>query len=160
MSNRSLSDRYASTFYGSDATVGHRLDGTESLARFYDRLADYNRGVWTGRNRTDRTVARQNDTDSIFDTVASWLELTDYQTERSRLVFNRLDLAKLSTPGGIDTYVCAFFVAVIVCREDGRFFHPNRSDNDALFVEVAENLEIDDELARSAYLKILDEVEL
>jgi hypothetical protein len=96
----------------------------------------------------------------IFDIVVSQLELTPHQKARSWFVLEQLDIKELSSPGGIDTYVCAFVVAAIVCREDGRMYHPNRSDNDELFVEVARNLELTDDLVRSAYGKILQEVKL
>jgi hypothetical protein len=152
-------DSHASTLWASDAADGARLDGFESFAEYYNRLAEYNRGTRTGRNRADRTLIGQRDNTVVFDTVASRLELTRYQRSRARIMFGRLDLRKLSTPNGIDVYVVAFMVCAVACRDDGRLYHPNRGDNDELFVELADDLEIVDRLARSAYSKIIEAIE-
>jgi hypothetical protein len=152
----------ASTLYDSDAAAGRRLDGSESFAHLYRRFAEYNRGIRLSRTRSDQSILTREDSLTDFKTIASRLELTNFQKQRALFTFRKLDLSKLSTPNGIDARIVAFVVASLVCEDDGRHYHPNRGSNDALFTAVASDLGLIDRphLARSAFAKIAAEVDL
>ena len=151
-------------FYGSDtsATAGsRRLDGTESLDDYYSRLANLNRGIWTGE-WADKTQLRNADNLAVFDAISSQLELTDWQKQIGREAFGELNIRKLSSPNGIDTPLVAIMTAAMACQPDGRIYHPNRGadTNDGLFVSLLADLGYRDRVVRSCYAKVADRVNL
>jgi hypothetical protein len=149
-------------FYGSDAPNGNRLDGTESLAGHYQRLANLNTGVFNGKWAVDESARWRQEDLAIFDCIAGQLELTPHQKQVGRTAYGDLDLRELSSPNGIDAALVAFITSAIVCRQDGRFYHPSRSSdtNDTLFVDLIENLDYRDSVVYSCYEKVLNRIDL
>lgn len=151
-------------FYGSDSSANYegkyRADGTESFERHYDRLAMYNTGIWT-RNWADNEALRRADNLAVFDSIASNLELTDYQSRTARQLFDSLNLRELSTPSGIDTTLVAIISCAVVCRRDGRIYHPNVCDeqNDSLFVDLIDTLGYRNSVVHSCYGKVCNRVD-
>jgi hypothetical protein len=155
----------ATKFFGFDVSANydttHRLDGSERLSNFYSRLSAYNTGVWN-REWGDNELLRQQDNHSLFDAIASQLELTKYQHRKGRKAFADLDLAELSSPNGIDGALCAVMVAAVIVREDGRMYHPCRDANvnDGLFLALLDDLGYSDRLVHKCYGKVLNRVDL
>jgi hypothetical protein len=151
----------ATKFHGYDASPGSRLDDTESLSEYYRRLANINAGIWTGE-WADKEALRRSDNLAIFDAISGQLELTPYQKRIARTQFDELNLRELSSPSGIDTPLVAIIVSAIVCRQDGRIYHPNRSDNsnDELFTNLLTEFDYRDSVVRSCYDKVLNRVSL
>lgn len=150
-------------FFGSDSAAGYsgsrRLDGIESFDDHYNRLALLNTGLYTGP-WGDNEQLRRNDNLAIFDVLAGQLELTPHQKASGRLAFGTLNLSKLSSPNGIDAALVAIMVCAAVCREDGRMYHPSRSDesNDELFVSVIDDLGYRESVVQSCYATVRDRV--
>lgn len=151
----------ATKFYGSESLPGNRLDNTESLSEHYTRLANINSGIWTG-TWADKEALRRSDNLAIFDAIAGQLELTPFQARVARTQFDDLNLRELSSPNGIDTPLVAIMTCAIVCRQDGRIYHPNRSDNrnDSLFVDLLADFDYRIGVVRSCYEKVLNRVNL
>jgi hypothetical protein len=151
-------------FYGSDSSAGYdgtrRKDGFETFESHYSRLALLNTGIFNGKWATDESARWKQEALAIFDAIAGNLELSPFQKELGRESFGTLDLRELSSPNGIDAVLCAIMTSAIVCREDGRFYHPNRDDNtnDPLFTALIEDLGYRDRVVRSCYEKILNRV--
>lgn len=152
-------------FYGSDAAASYtgtrRLDGTETYTEYYRRLACLNAGIYTGK-WADKEQLRRADNLAVFDSIASQLELTHHQKTIGRTAFDGLNLRDLSSPDGIDATLVAILVAAVVCREDGRFYHPSRGNetNDSLFVELIDDLGYRAGTVHSCYAKVLNRVHL
>lgn len=149
-------------FYGSEAQNGYRLDGTESFTEYYSRLANLNTGLYNGKWAVDESARWRQEDLAILDSVAGQLELTRYQKKVARIAFDGLDLRELSSPNGINATLVAIITCAIVCREDGRFYHPSRGDetNDSLFVDLLDSLDYRDRVIRSCYEKVLGRVNL
>lgn len=151
----------ATRFYGAESPNGYRLDGTESLNEYYSRLANLNSGIWTG-TWADKTALRRADNLAIFDSISGQLELTTYQNTVAREQFDSLNLRELSSPGGVDATLVAIMTAAIVCRQDGRLYHPSREDsvNDPLFVSLLDGFGYRDSVVHGCYAKVLERVDL
>lgn len=148
-------------FYGSEVGNDRRLDETESRSEHYRRLANLNRGIWVGE-WADKTALRNADNLAIFDSIAGQLELSPHQKRIGRLQFGELNLRELSSPNGIDAKLVAIITCAIVCREDGRFYHPSRAakNNDWLFVDLLDSFDYRDSVIHSCYRKVLNRVSL
>lgn len=104
----------------------------EQQAKF-KRFHGYNSGIYNG-SWADETKIRRLDNLNLFDAIADSLELTTYQHGHGRELFDELPLKQL----GYRAEIVAFCVCVLVAREDGRYYHPQRSNgrNDRLFEAV------------------------
>lgn len=149
-------------FYGSDAPSGDRLDGIESLSDHYRRLANLNTGIFNGKWAVDESARWRQESLAIFDSIAGNLELSPFQKTVGRTAYDGLDLRELSSPNGIDAPLVAVMVCAVVCRSDGRFYHPNRDDktNDPLFTTLLADLDYRPRVVRSCYEKVLNRVDL
>lgn len=148
-------------FHGSDVGNDKRLDETESRSEHYRRLANLNRGIWTGE-WADKTALREADNLAIFDAISGQLDLSPHQKRVGRLQFGELNLRELSSPNGIDAKLVAIITCAIVCREDGRFYHPSRGaiNNDPLFVALLGRFDYRSSVIHSCYRKVLNRVDL
>jgi len=150
-------------FYAADGEyhTRRRMDGSETFENYYRRLASLNTGVRNGK-WADESKLRRQEKLAIYDAIAGQLELTPYQKRRGRLLFDRLSVSELSSPGGIDTPLVAVCVAAVVVREDGRMFHPSRSEkrNDGLFTALLDDIGYTARTVQKCYEKVLHRVDL
>jgi len=153
----------ATKFHPDDADhdTEDRIDGTATFEQHYTRLASHNSGIYNGK-WADKTKLRHQDNLSVFDAIASQVELSPYQKETGRREYGDLNLRKLSTPGGIDGTLVAIMTAAVVSRRDGRGYHPGFHDeaNDDLFLALLDNLGYDDvSVIHSAFGKVRHQLE-
>lgn len=144
----------ATTFNGSDAPAGERLDGYETKQNHYRRLSAKNSLRWNGKWRDEQRETR-TDAAAILDSVASHLELTPYQQKEANREFTALP----------DKYIEAYstaLVALCVCglvgRKDGRNYHPNNLNSDhpsSEFTRLVEDITV----SHAALHKCWDSVE-
>lgn len=148
----------ATRFYGIESDAGYRLDGTESFEQHYTRLANLNTGVFNGKWAVDESERWKTEDLAIYDAMAGHLELTPYQKSAGRVVFDGLSLRELSSPNGIDAPLVAIMVAAVVCRRDGRLYHPNRDDsvNDPLFTKLLDEFGYRESVIHSCYAKVVE----
>jgi len=128
----------ATTLYPTDVA-------DESKREKYSRLALANSLNWNGKWR-DETRATKRDQNAILDAIAGQLQLTPYQHQRSRSVFD--DLPDGFSGQGYSTRVVALCVCGIVGREDGRNYHPNKlhpnasSESGSGFSSIADEIDV------------------
>lgn len=147
----------ATKIYSTDAPGGRRYDNTESHREFYHRLDLWNRGDWNGKWR-DEERATKKDVRSIFEAIAAQLELTDYQELRGWRIFSKLPDG---TRRGNPTALLCICSAAIACREDSRWYHPDRNSeaNDQLFQRLLDDLDFSETVERKCYRRVESEVE-
>lgn len=133
----------ATTFRGYDAPTDERLDGSETLYDYYDRLSVANSLDWNGKWR-DEKRATQKDASAILDAVAAHLELTDYQKSESHRRFSSL-------PNRLNQHYQTSLLAIAVCAvvgyEDGRKYHPTILQDDTddppyAFAELVSDIDV------------------
>lgn len=116
----------------------------------YEMLRNTNRGYWKGFAVTANQRATERH--QRFQTIASQLELTDYQEQEGQRMLDSIDLQRL----GLSLDLVLFSLCALVVRDDGRAYHPYRSNdnNDDLFVELAEDLEFRQSQIASCWEKL------
>jgi hypothetical protein len=89
-------------------------------------------------NFGDRKNQRRLDREQRFESIASELELTAFQKQQVVDSLHHIDLQKLGYP----MELVAFCVCILVARQDNRFYHPHRNqeNNDRKFQKFAESL--------------------
>lgn len=106
----------------------------------YSRLLLLNRGTWKSRWEENKEVTHRRDNMYILSAIASQLELTDYQKEEARNVFDEIELGEIGKP----VRLVAFGVCAVVANEDvhdGCRYHPQMNDPCELFVHIADRLD-------------------
>lgn len=105
----------------------------------YKRLQLLNRGTWDSRYEENKEVTHRQDNLAILDALSGQLELTDYQKQKARRIFDSLNLGKLGKP----VRLIAFGVCIVVANDDvynGCRYHPQMNEPDELFIEMADRL--------------------
>jgi hypothetical protein len=97
---------------------------------------DFSHNKW--RTKEGKRKQRRQEKEDTFAVVANQLELTPYRRQQTEMAFMQLDLQRL----GLPMELVAFCLCALAARQDGRMYHPNRSDenNDAQFLEFAQSL--------------------
>jgi len=97
---------------------------------------DFGHNKW--RTKEGKRKQRLREKRDAFDIVASQLELTPYRRQQTEMVFMQLDLQRL----GLPMELVAFCLCALAARQDGRMYHPNRSEenNDKQFLDFAQSL--------------------
>lgn len=112
----------ATTFNGSEAPSGKRLDKSESFSDYYGRLAVANSLDFNGKWKQRRRETRKN-ASAILDAIAGQMQLTDFQKRKAHRLFSDLPSEyNESRP----TALLALVIAALAAREDGRSYHPNQ----------------------------------
>ncbi len=108
--------------------------------RLFHRLAKTQKGIDNKGRRTkdSNRQHRRRKKEELLHTVTSQLELAPHQKEQAKVIFMSLDLQRL----GLPMELVAFCLCVLVARQDGRMYHPNRSkaNNDEQFRKFAQSL--------------------
>jgi hypothetical protein len=108
----------------------------------FRRLRAYNTGTWNGPKRENKDVTHRQDNLARFDSLASSLNLTDYQKRRGRVVFDDLDFNEIGYP--IDKII--FGVCAVVANNDvdgGTRYWPTPAPIDDKFSDIAQSFEMD-----------------
>lgn len=117
----------ATTFNGSDASAGKRLDDYEYKKDYYRRLSVHNSLRWNGKWK-DRRRETAKTASAIVDAVAGQLELTPYQKEEAHRKFSQLPDRYNKA---YSTALLALCICGLVGRQDGRNYHPNQIHPDS-----------------------------
>ncbi|UBF22767.1 hypothetical protein M1M38_gp074 [Halorubrum tailed virus 27] len=123
-----------------NATKFHPEEADSRDAEYWKLMAGYNSGVYT-RNWADETKLRRMERLAVFDSISGWLELTTFQKTIGRQAMERLDLREV---GGISVELAAFSLCVLAAAPDGRKYHPQAKERDALMAEFAEERGFED----------------
>lgn len=146
-------DTENSTHFHPDEGRESSLDPHRELPK-WQRLSLLNEGMWNGPREENTEALRNQDNLHIYDAIACQLELTDYQKERGRSVYEELPLHKLGRP--VEQY--GFAVCILVANEDaeGSRYWPSKDkpDNDPLFREFGERLGLSFREQSSALMKV------
>lgn len=143
-----VSERQPPDVLTSDTKNETKIDSSEAppgQGAKYQWFRAYNTGLWNGPKRENKEAMRRQDNLHRFDSLASTLELTDYQKERARRHFDQIDLKDTGKP--IDHLI--FAICVVVANQDGygkrKRYWPveTKDDNDELFAGIADDLDID-----------------
>lgn len=151
-----ISEKQPPTVLDSDtenATTIHPNEAPPSQREKYKRFRAYNTGLWNGPRRENKSEMHRQDDLHRFDALASQLELTSFQKERGRLIFDELEYFGPPVEHTIFA-VCA--VVVNADYSDGSRYwpHPSKSDNDEMFDEMASELEISLKKQMSTIMKV------
>ncbi|UBF19282.1 hypothetical protein HRTV-17_gp83 [Halorubrum phage HRTV-17] len=105
----------------------------------FKRLMLYNRGTWLGPGEENKKVTHRQDNLAILDSLSGQLELTPFQKEKARRIYDSLDLQDLGKPACL----VAFGVCALVANDDvhdGTRYWPTANDTCELFENIAGNL--------------------
>jgi len=105
----------------------------------FRRLMLYNRGTWKDRREENKKVTHRQDNLAILDSLAGQLDLTRFQKEKARRVFDALELGKL----GKSVSLVAFGVCTLVANDDvpnGTRYWPTSNNTCSLFESIADDL--------------------
>ncbi|QLG60499.1 hypothetical protein [Halorarum salinum] len=135
-----------------------RLDGMKSFIVHYSRLRAFNKGIFSYK-WGDNPMLQRQDSLTILDAVAGYVELNPLQKKVARMEMDRALFQKWSSPAGIDKELIAVCICAIVLRNDcrsDRAYHPNRNDenNDELFVHLMEGFSYQDTTVRRCIQKV------
>jgi hypothetical protein len=128
----------------------------------WQRLKLLNEGMWNGPQRENTEALRTQDNLHIYDAVVCQLELTDHQKEWGRSIYDDLPHGELGRP--VKQY--AFAVGVLVANHDypreGKRYWPqeNATDNDELFEQVGDDLDLSQRQQLSALMKVKSRTDL
>lgn len=109
----------------------------------FKRFRAYNRGTWNGPKRENKDVIHRQDDLHRFDSMASSLNLNEYQKNRGRKLLDSVDITTRKI--GVDVII--FGICVIVANADVRdgiryYPHPE-AVGDEDFERVANSLDFD-----------------
>lgn len=122
-----------------NATYFDPEDASGSNSINYKRLMLYNRGTWYDRREENKELTHRRDNLAVYDSLSSQLDLTEYQKEEGRRIFDELNFGTIGKP----VRLVAFGVCIIVANDDvpnGVRYHPQMNDPDQLFIKIAERL--------------------
>lgn len=141
-----------------DSSDKKRKDNTISFQEHYKKLNMYNTGRWNGKWR-DESHQRVIENLATYDAIASQLGLTDRQKGIGRSRFLIPDFRRYSQMGGVR--IVAFCTCKLVCGEDGRDYYPTRKreNNDALFMNIADDLGLTQRNIEKVIPKLQNELE-
>ncbi|ELY49864.1 hypothetical protein [Natronorubrum bangense] len=136
-----------------NATHFHTSEAPPELHAKFKRFHGYNTGVYNG-HWADNKELRRLDNLALYDAISSQLELTNHQKRTGRQLFDALDLKDIG--GG--AALISFCVCALVCRDDGRIYHPYRNDrnNDDLFVKFGNELGFRRKIVAACYNRVSD----
>jgi hypothetical protein len=123
-------DNYAATRFNPEEAP----PGKQS---YWKRLAGYQSGI-KNLDWVDRAEQRRQDNLAVFDAISSQLELTRWQKQVGRELFDGFDLRRIGYP----VELVAFCICVWVVEGDGRIYHPQKPDSDELFQQFASDLNL------------------
>ncbi|UBF22222.1 hypothetical protein HRTV-2_gp74 [Halorubrum virus HRTV-2] len=136
-----------------NATTIQPSEAPPSQREKYERLRAYNTGLWNGPKRENKKAMHRQDDLHRFDAVASQLELTPFQKERGREIFDELDY--FGPPVEHTIFAVCAVVANADYPEGTRYWpHPQKEDNDPMFTEMADELDMSVSKQMSTVMKV------
>jgi len=126
-----------------NATKVHPSDAPSHKYRQFQKFRAYNTGIWNGPKRENEDAVHRQDDLHRYDSVASSLELTDYQKSKGRKMLDDFDAHSFGY--SIDHII--FAICALVANDDveegSRYYpHPEASGDEA-FVSAGETLGLD-----------------
>ncbi len=136
-----------------NATHFHACEAPPELHAKFTRFHGYNSGVYNGHWANEEEL-RRLDNLALYDAISSQLEMTKHQKRSGRYLFDELNLNDF----GYSAALIAFCICAIVCRRDGRIYHPCRNDrhNDELFVDLGSELGFRVRTVAACYNRVVD----
>lgn len=126
----------------------------------FSRFRAYNTGTWNGPKRENKEVIYRQDNLHRYDSLASSLDLNEYQKGRGRSLLDEFDFRE----EGVKVDNIIFGICVIVANDDvgeGSRYYPNpNAPDDDIFKEVGDSLELDLSQQASAVEKVRSRVNL
>jgi hypothetical protein len=130
----------------------------------FRRFRAYNTDMWNGPRRENTEQFRRQDNLHRYDSIASSLNLNDYQKSRGRKVLDDIKVNLL----GIEVDSIIFGICTLVANKDvdngTRYWpqHPDqeRTDNDGRFEEVADSLNLGWKKQMSIIKKVQSRVDI
>lgn len=126
----------------------------------FSRFQKKNRGTWEQSNVENKEVTYRRDNLRRYDAISSSLELTSYQSSRGREIMDGLDLEDI----GLRLDIVAFGLCVLLANDDvrdGERYYPNKqAEDDRLFEEMADTLDLSQPKQASVVEKIRGRVTL
>jgi len=124
-----------------NATTIQPKDAPPGKQEKFRRFRAYNTGTWNGPKRENKEVVRRQDNLHRYDSIASALNLNDYQKKRGRKMLDTIEVTKKSI--GVDVVI--FAICAIVANADvpngSRYYpHPEATGDDD-FEKVADSLD-------------------
>lgn len=108
----------------------------------YKKFRAYNTGLWNGPKRENTEMRRRQDNLHIYDSIASKVGLTGHQKRRGRHVLDDLNIRSLGKPLELIAFAVCILVANTDVPDGSRYWpHPNATDNDDLFTDIADSLD-------------------
>lgn len=92
----------------------------------YERLWRWNQGLWKSRNRVDEKEVWRQDRLNVLDSIASELELTDWQKEEAQRTLESVNLTDTSVGQTPRLEASCFCICAFTFNED---VHPEREDS-------------------------------
>lgn len=129
------------------------VNGTSSIN--YERLRLLNRGTWLDRREENKEVTHRRDNMSVLNSISGQVELTDFQKQKARRLFERLDLREI----GKSVEIVAFAVCAVVANDDvhhGSRYHPRMVNPDREFAHIADRLEFTETQLHSIIATVID----
>jgi hypothetical protein len=155
-------------FYPYDKKVpdGFRESGFILYYRFYDKLMKINRGTHRHLEHDPRQIVmckdmgRRDDNLNIFDAISDSLDIIDGRRRWAKKLFGRFDYKKYSQPDdqGGTVMLLAVCTCAYVCWKDGLNTHPNHPEKDPRFIDMLQELGIDNGEFQKWYGKMENEI--
>lgn len=147
-----------------NATTIQPKDAPSSKRAKFRRFRAYNTDMWNGPKRENTQQFRRQDNLHRYDSIASSLDLNDYQKSRGRNVLDDINLNRL----GINVDFAIFGICTVVANDDvkdGTRHWPQHPDqkhgtSDTRFEEVANSLNLSWKKQMSVIKKIQSRVNL
>lgn len=126
----------------------------------WNRRKMLNEGMWNGPFRENKEVTHRQDNLHIYDAISCQLDLTPYQKERGRAIYDELPLGELGRP--VEQYAFAVCIAVANVDAEGKRYWPTdkKNDNDTLFASFGEDLGLSLRDQLSALMKVKSRTDL
>jgi hypothetical protein len=126
-----------------NATKIHPSDAPSHKYQQFQRFRAYNTGMWYGPEEENKEKVRRQDNLHRYDSIASSVELTDYQKSRGRSLLDEIKVKDV----GINVDSIIFAICVLVANDDvsegSRYYPHPEAAGDEMFVSVGESLELD-----------------
>jgi hypothetical protein len=123
-----------------NATKVQPNEAPSSKQEKFRRFRAYNRGTWNGPKRENKDVIHRQDDLHRFDSMASSLNLNEYQKNRGRNLLDSVDITTKKI--GVDIII--FAICAIVANADvgdgSRYYPHPEANGDEDFERVAESL--------------------
>ncbi|AGM10942.1 hypothetical protein M193_gp103 [Halorubrum tailed phage 7] len=137
-----------------NATTIQPSEAPPSQREKYKRLRAYNTGLWNGPKRENKAAIRRQDNLHRYDAIAGQADLTPYQKERGRELFDSLNIRKIGLPADHIAFAICILVANADVPDGTRYWpHPD-GKGDKPFERLSDSLDLSVSKQMSAVMKM------